>query len=148
MRKSVQIKSEFVPEVKLAPHSARTLVVGEPSLASYIRRGLERRGCNCSMVANLEDAANLAGQGKFDLIITISGREPDGRLLSKLKGSACTVISLQSTPSATCWLLIMNSGEACPKAVRMTPTEFCGSVDRVVAQLQERPAAEAMKAFS
>jgi hypothetical protein len=123
------------------PHRCRVLVFGEPSVGSYIRHRLERRGCLCSLAASIEEALALARRHDFRLVISMVPLASDHPLVSQFSGSQCTILAYQPSEGVSCWLPVINCGRKCPGVSALTPTEFIDLVDRILAEGEQVTAA-------
>jgi hypothetical protein len=117
-------------------HHARVLLLGEPSLSSYFRRVLEKRGCQCS----LGDWTTFDPR-QFDLIVSSSPIEDKEGLLLSLEGSGCTVFICQHGDGGeVLWVPIMVKGERGINADALSPNDFFGYLDRMESKLNRAPA--------
>lgn len=140
-----QSQLEKLPRGQSRSHGFRVLVLGDQSVGSYIRRGLEKRGCECSLAASGEDAASLVSRNDFDLVISTVPLEQNDPLLSQLTGSQCTVVSYQPDQSICCWLPVMRRGTKCFGAPALRPIDFISHVDRMLTESND-PAAASKRA--
>lgn len=113
----------------------KVLVLGDPLVGSYLSRGLEKRGCHCSLATSAESAAELVSQNDFDLIVSTTMLEQDDPFISQLSGSKCTV--LYCHPVEGTWLPIMNRGNKCFGAPALSPIGVIELVDRLAAGLSD-----------
>jgi len=117
----------------------RALVLGNEGIESYLRRGLEKRGCHCSFAPSVDNATKLASQNDFDLIVCTMPLEEEDPFISQLIGSKCTV--LYCHPVQGTWLPIMSHGKKCFGAPALSPIEVIESIDRLVAGVRDIAAA-------
>ena len=111
-------------------HRFRGLVLGDASVGSYIRDGLEKRGYNFSLATSREDAADLINRNNdFVLIVSTMPLERDDPLLAKLSGSRYTVVAYQPADSVDCWVPVMSHGAKCFGALALCPSDFVGLVE-------------------
>lgn len=114
-----------------APRRAKILLLGEPSLSSYFRRVLEKRGYECS----LGEGARLDPR-EFDLILSASPIEDTDRLLTALAGSRSGVFICQPNKErGFVWAPMMLQGERCINAPALSPSDFIAYLDRMEANL-------------
>jgi hypothetical protein len=116
------------------PRGCRILVLGDPSVASYLRRGLERRGCLCLLATSHDEATDLATHNDFRLIISTIPVQSNHALLSQLRGSPCTVVAYQPSGGISCWLPVMLRGLKCDAAPALSATEMIDLVDRALGE--------------
>jgi hypothetical protein len=113
----------------------RVLVLGDRSVGSYLLRGLERRGCHCSLATSAEGAAELMRRSNFDLVVSTILFEQNDPLISQLSGSQCTV--LYCHPVEGTWLPIMSRGKRCIDAPALSPIGVIELVDSMAAGLSD-----------
>lgn len=114
-----------------APRRAKILLLGEPSLSSYFRRVLEKRGYECS----LGEGARLDPR-EFDLILSASPIEDTDRLLTTLAGSRSGVFICQPNKErGFVWAPMILRGERCINAPALSPSDFIAYLDRMEANL-------------
>jgi len=116
------------------------LLIGDPAVAAYLRRGLEKRGCQCSFAETPEKVFDIIDRKKFDLLIIISPLERQHSLLSQLAGSRCSVICYQSNGPITCWSSVTSPGRTCVDVVPLCPAEFIEMMDRIADELSKTEA--------
>ena len=107
----------------------RALVLGNKGIESYLRHGLEKRGCHCSFAPSLDNAIKLAGQNDFDLIVCTMPLEEEDPFISQLIGSKCTV--LYCHPVQGTWPPIMSHGKKCFGAPALSPFGVIELIDRI-----------------
>lgn len=111
----------------------RVLVVGN-AVGSYLRHGLEKRGCHCSFEPSIESAIKLVSQNDFDLIVCTIPFEEEHPLISQLVGSKCTV--LYCHPAQGTWLPIMSHGKKCFGAPALSPIAVIELIDRLASSVR------------
>lgn len=127
MNTRLQVK----PGSRRTSRRAKILLLGEPSLSSYFRRVLEKRGYECS----LGEGAKLDPR-EFDLILSALPMEGTDRLLTTLAGSRSGVFICQpSKERGFVWAPVMLQGERCINAPALSPSDFIAYLDRVEANL-------------
>jgi len=119
-------------------HCLRVLVVGN-TVGSYLRHGLEKRGCHCSFEPSIESAIKLVSQNDFDLIVCTIPFEEEHPFISQLVGSKCTV--LYCHPVQGTWLPIMSHGKKCFGAPALSPIAVIELVDRLASSQRNVAAA-------
>jgi hypothetical protein len=117
----------------------RVLVLGDLSVGSYLLRGLERRGCHCSLATSAEGAVELVRQSTFDLIVSTMQFEQNDPLITQLSGSQCTV--LYCHPVEGTWLPIMSRGKQCVDAPALSAMKVIELLDSMAAGLSDAAAA-------
>jgi hypothetical protein len=133
------MKARMRSNFESSPHGAtrsyaKILVLGDPSVGSYICRGLEKRGYKCSL-ANLSDAAGLIRSNHFALVISLLPIDEGDPLLFELGGSQCTVFSYQPCGGDNCWLPIMNRGTECFGTPALRPSDFINLVHKLMTEV-------------
>jgi hypothetical protein len=114
-------------------------VLGDLSVGSYLLRGLERRGCHCSLATSAERAVELVRQSSFDLIVSTMQFEQNDPLISQLSGSQCTV--LYCHPVEGTWLPVMSRGKQCVDAPALSAMEVIELLDRMATGLSDAASA-------
>jgi hypothetical protein len=138
MKEKMQGQLEGSLRCPSTSHRFRGLVFGDPSVGSYIRHELEKRGYNFSLATSRQDVADLINRNDFGLIVSTMPLKQDDPLLSKLSGSRCTVVSYQPADDG-CWLPVMSHGSKCFDASVLCGRAFIGLVNQVVNELNDPP---------
>lgn len=107
---------------------ARTLVLGNSSVASYIQRGLERRGCKSMLATSSEDAAEIINRNGLLLVISTWP-------------AARHVVCHEAAPPACHWLLLMRTRAPCFDSPALSPMQVMQLADEVANELRNEAAA-------
>jgi len=149
MKDKAQGQLEGSSTRRASSHRFRGLVLGDASVGSYIRDGLEKRGYNFCLATSREDAADLINRNNdFVVIVSTMPLEHDDPLLAKLSGSRCTVVAYQPAEAVGCWLPVMSHGAKCFGALALCPSDFIGLVDRIATEWNHLPAARERNSFN
>ena len=119
----------------------RTLILGDSSVASYIQRGLERRGCKSALATSSEEAAEIINRDGLLLVISTWPAAQHDPLLRQLVGTRCTVVCHEAAPPACRWLLLMRTGAPCFNSPVLSPFEVMQLADEVTSGLSKEKAA-------
>lgn len=146
MRANANREGESPP--KCERRCVRVLVVGAPEVGAYVRRGLEKRGCECSLARSPEEAADLIRRKNFDLVVCTEPLDRDDPLVALLENTGASAICYQPGEPTNCWTRILHHGISCRDQSPLLPAEFVECVDKLVDEIASEEARAARRMAS
>lgn len=113
---------------------------------SLLLEHLERRGCQCRIATSSSEAAQLAAERRFDLVLCSGQMEGINSLVRSFVGSPSILFRFYLVENGCWWLPAVWQGEECSGAPALRPSEFAAILNSLVDKVKADalPAREAI----
>ena len=118
------------------PGAVKVLLVGKNAKGcSFLLEHLKKQGCECRMATSCPEAARLAADCHFDLVLCIGKMDRVSELIASFIGSPTTLFRCYPVEESSWWMPAVWQGVECGGVPALRPSEFAAVLGRLVEEI-------------